>query len=357
MRKRVVDRLRFQATVLAHVRDAVVATDGQQRITYWNRGAQRLYGVPVAEALGADLEEIYTCRWLDPEDEQLCRSALASQGWWCGESVHVKRDGTEIHVQSTISVLTDQHGGGCGRLALTRDIGGRKEMEERLARSEKLAALGRLAGGVAHELRSPIAAIANATFLLRAGLTSPRSEVREALNILDHELGNCRRILTSLLDYTRARQPDLRRADPNRLLREALAHLEQPPNIEVETHLADQMPTILADGAQLEQVVQNIVWNAVRAMPDGGTLTIRTRVASPDSICISFTDSGCGIPQKALSKLFEPLYTTRRDGVGMGLAVTKALVDAHGGRIDVESRVGEGSTFTVTLPIGHQGGL
>ncbi len=234
--------------------------------------------------------------------------------------------------------------------------------QERLVRQEKLAILGQLAGGVGHELRNPLGAIKNAVFFLNMALLEPGPEVWETLEILNQEVVACERIIGSLLDFARPRAPVPRRVDVNAIMRETLARTALPESVEVATHLDDTLPAIQADPDQLGMVFGNLLRNAVQAMPGGGRLSVTTRPVPSASplllgewsgvrwVAVSVADTGVGIPEEDLPKLFEPLFSTKAQGIGLGLAVSKLLVAAHGGSVEVQSQVGQGSTFTVKLP-------
>ena len=228
------------------------------------------------------------------------------------------------------------------RLQAERQEKERKEMQQRLLRSEKLAVLGQLAGGVGHELRNPLGAIKNAAYFLNMALEKPEPEVKETLEILEQEVASSERIISSLLGFARPKPPTLRKVDINSIIQEALSRASVPENVEAVSQLDKTVPTILADPDQLGQVFGNIILNAVQAMPEGGKLTIKSEVPAPEWVNISFTDTGIGIPKENLTKLFEPLFTTKAKGIGLGLAVTKTLVEGLGGTIEAQSEVGKG---------------
>ena len=232
--------------------------------------------------------------------------------------------------------------------------------QESLIRKEKLAVLGQLAGGVAHELRNPLAVIKNAAYCLNLVLEEPDVEIREMLEILDKQVGTADKIISSLLDFARTRPPIRRKVDVNDVVRETLSRTPLPdaPRVEVVLELDEDLPPILADPDQLVQVFGNLVRNGVQAMSQGGQVTIKTSEecrgdpgGRPEWVTVSVADSGAGISEENLKKIFEPLFTTKAKGIGLGLALVKTLVEGHGGTIGVESQVGEGSTFTVRLPI------
>ncbi len=229
----------------------------------------------------------------------------------------------------------------------TREL---SDAQQQLVRSERLAALGELAGGVSHELRNPLGAIKNASYFLNMTLDQSDPEVRETLGILEREVTTAEGIITSLLDYTRARPPTRRKVNANEIVREALSRVEIPENITVVDELDSSLSPVMADPAQLLQVFANITINAVQAMPSGGHLTLHTEVRADGRTAISFADDGVGITPEDQNRLFEPLFTGRAKGIGLGLSITRTLVEGHGGSVEVASAVGRGSKFTVLLP-------
>ncbi len=229
-----------------------------------------------------------------------------------------------------------------------------KELEkaqEELVRTEKLAMVGRLAGGVAHELRNPLSAIKNAAFLLNKALEEPNPEMKEMLEMLEKEAAISERIISNLLDFARQKQPVQQRININEVIQDALLCIAVPNNVSVVKLLNDELPKIQADPDQLAQVFRNVILNAIQSMSENSRLIIKSYAPQPKWIAVSFTDTGEGIPKEKLNMIFEPLFTTKEKGLGLGLALAKTLVERHGGTIDVESEVGEGSTFKVNLPI------
>jgi len=234
--------------------------------------------------------------------------------------------------------------------ALKDAYGRLQETQEQLIRHEKLAALGKLAGGVGHELRNPLGAIKNAAYFLNMVLEEPEPETKEALEILEREVGTSEKIISSLLDFARPKPPTRRKVDVNDVLQETLSRTTVPENIQVVSQLDQAMPGILADPDQLGQVFGNIILNGIQAMLEGGQLVIESGMKNPEWVTVSFTDTGMGISRENLGKLFEALFTTKAKGIGLGLPIANDLVKEHGGAIHVESEVGSGSTFTVGLP-------
>jgi signal transduction histidine kinase len=232
------------------------------------------------------------------------------------------------------------------------------EAQEQLLRQEKLAILGQLAGGVAHELRNPLGSIRNAVYFLDMALETPTPEIKNSLQILNRGVDTAERIIHSLLDFARTNVPTRQEIDLNHVIQETLSHVNVPENIQATFQRDEDLPLILADPGQLERVLDNLIRNAIQAMPDGGRLALQTsaspQVLEPGWVSVSCSDTGVGIPPENLEQIFEPLFTTKSKGIGLGLAITRTLVQAHGGSIQVHSQEGQGSTFTMRLPTGEE---
>ncbi len=226
--------------------------------------------------------------------------------------------------------------------------------QDHLVRRERLTVLGQLAGGVAHELRGPLASIKNAVYFLNAVLERPESEIKETLEILDREVETSGRIISGLLDLARPKLLVREQIDIADIVKDIVSRTQVPDDVEVTNRLDEMLPEILADPEQLFQVFGNIIRNAIESMPKGGQLVIEWHTPSAGRVAVSFTDTGVGIPVDELRKVFEPLFTTKARGLGLGLPHTKILVDAHGGTIDIESQAGQGTTVTVGLSIGGE---
>jgi len=223
-----------------------------------------------------------------------------------------------------------------------------------LFRSEKLASLGKLAAGVAHEINNPLTGILTNSSLLLEDLEAddPR---REDVEVMVRETMRCREIVKRLLDFARQTKPHKRPSSINALIDNIVLLVRNQAtfrNIAIEKNLSDRVPDVLIDPDQIQQVFINIVLNAAEAMTKGGKLAIRTGLA-PDtqSIVVSFSDTGPGISEAMREKIFDPFYTTKEHGTGLGLSISYGIVEQHGGAINVESTVGQGSTFTIQLPV------
>jgi len=265
---------------------------------------------------------------------------------------------------------------------------------EELIRKEKLSVLGQLAGFVGHEIRNPLGVMNNAVYFLKTVMPDADDIVKEYLDIIKHEIDNSQQIITDLLDFARTKKPQASPVAINELIIKVLGKCIIPGNIDVQTDIPDALPEVNIDPFQMGQVLRNLITNAVQAMPKGGVLRISARpvsgskfevssgepeigdhpqrgeriqegaVSEPETlnfklqtgfIEISITDTGSGISPENMEKLFQPLFTTKTKGIGLGLTICKNIVEANGGRIEVESRLDSGTTFTITLPCEKRG--
>jgi PAS domain S-box-containing protein len=230
------------------------------------------------------------------------------------------------------------------------------EAREELVRKEKLAILGQLSGSVAHELRNPLGVMSNAVYYLKLVHCDADETTKEYLEIITHAIDDSRRIITDLLDFARTRQPQRQSVSAEELVRQSLERCSIPDNVTVTVDFPQALPSLNADPLQLEQLLTNFITNGVQAMPDGGALRVWARRADNDFVAISVADTGKGITPEHMKKLFQPLFTTKAKGVGLGLVVCRNLAEANGGRIEVESEVGKGTSFTVVLPVEKEAG-
>jgi signal transduction histidine kinase len=225
-----------------------------------------------------------------------------------------------------------------------------KEAEQRLLKSERLAAIGELAGMVGHDLRNPLTGIAFATYYLEKKNGSKiDGKSRKMLRIIEEDIERSNKIINDLLEYSREIRLELAEATPKSMVKEALATLEIPKNVQVQDKTRDQ-PRLKVDPKRMQRVFVNIIRNAFEAMPKGGQLAITSRKLET-GVAFTFSDNGVGIPKDNIDKLWNPLFTTKAKGMGFGLPICKRFVEAHEGSISVESEVGKGTSFTVTMPL------
>ena len=225
------------------------------------------------------------------------------------------------------------------------------EAQESLVRREKLAMLGQLAGGVGHELRNPLGVMTNAIYYLLMVLKEAPADVKEYLGILRTQIALSEKIVGDLLDFARVKKPQLETLPVEKIVREQLERVGDLDGVKLVEDIAAGLPPVRVDRVQIGQVVLNLMTNALQAMEDGGgTLEVRTRRGENGFVRLDVSDTGVGMTPSQLDKIFEPLFTTKARGIGLGLAVSRSLVHANGGEISAVSEPGKGSTVSIDLP-------
>jgi len=224
-----------------------------------------------------------------------------------------------------------------------------REAQDKLLRSERLATVGRLGASVAHELRNPLGVINNSIYYLRTKLRDANPKITKHLDIVEREVGTANGIITDLMSFVRVPQMRLELTDANQLLAAALARVPAPANVEVIPSYTQGLPLVQADVDKMQQVFTNLLQNAVQAMPQGGVLRVGTEM-SEGQVVFRFRDSGVGIAEEDMARIFEPLFTTKAKGIGLGLSIVKLLIEAQEGVVRVSSQPGQGACFTVAIP-------
>jgi PAS domain S-box-containing protein len=351
-RKQIERQMRFNAEVLDKISDAVVVIDNKGIVNYWNKGAERLYGLSEEEAFGQPLGELYQFLWMKPEDEQASVQALKTRGFWSGDNIHIKRDGVRLYVQSSVSAINDKDGKVIGMLAVIRDITGHTELDH--LKDEFI-------GLVSHELRTPLTVIIGSleTVLSKHELL-PQDEINELLKDAFCEAESLSNILENLLELSRtqARQLQLY-PEPMRIEKLAKNVVKDLKGQSAHQFILDfpgELPPVEADTLRVRRILYNLVQNAVKYSPAGSRVEIFAR-QEPDYLVIGVRDSGSGISEEDQAKLFHSFQRLGLEqsadikGIGLGLMVCLRLVEAHGGKLWVESEPGKGSTFYFSLPL------
>lgn len=347
-RKRAEEATLQLAAIVETSDDAIIGKSVDGTIVSWNQGAERIYGYSADEVRGKPMSILAPPGHPD-EIPQILEGIKRGEHIDHFETVRVKKDGREVYVSLTISPVKDASGKITGASTIARDITERKKMQEQLARKERLAILGQLAGGVSHELRNPLGVISNAVYYLQTVLSEADETTREYLKLISSEVRRGEKIVSDLLDFARVKAAEREEITVRDLVTQVLDRQPPPEEVKVTTKIAPDLPPLFVDPQQISQVLVNLVTNAYDAMPQGGELTIKAQ-ARKDKVGLSITDTGCGVPQENIKRLFEPLFSTKARGIGLGLAVSKNLVEVNGGSIEAESKEGKGSTFTVILP-------
>jgi len=334
----------------------IVLVGGDGCIVESNPAFEEIVGYSAEELRGRDLDELAHPDSVHP-DLDLFEALMAGQlDRYHLEKRYIHKDGRAVWV--ALSVTAIRAGEGRPRLALkmVEDITEKRRAQQALIQAEKLSATGRLAASLAHEINNPLQAVIGCLDLLEGALAQGQDPGRY-LEVAQRELGRAARVVGRLRDlHRRAAAEEREDADVNALIEhmlEVAAGQCKRRRIEVEWCRADDLPSILAVPDQLQQVFLNLILNAVDAMPDGGQLQVSTaRTDTPEGVAVRIADTGVGISAEHLPRLFEPFYTTRPDGLGLGLYVSRNIVEQHGGRVEVESTLGGGTAFTVWLPLG-----
>ncbi len=330
------------AEVLKESTNAIVCIDPEGEIVYWNRGAELLYGYRPGEILGQNAQKLVPDGTKSLADKNNHTSEfLTKRLTKSGEdiSVLVRREESDEEVKECV---------GC--IAIQENLDKLQELERQLSHSEKLATIGEMAAGLAHEIKNPLAGIAGAIQVL--GDTLPDEDERRP--VVEKVLEQVRRIdgtVRDLLTYARPKAAKLARTDLHEVIDNALGVVVLFPQIRINVvrHFQTGLPEAMVDPQQFGQVLSNLLINAIQAMPDGGTLTVST-FSDPKGIQVSVRDSGKGIPKSKLDRIFDPFYTTKTRGTGLGLPICRRVVEAHHGRISASSRSGQGAEFSIQLP-------
>jgi PAS domain S-box-containing protein len=290
---------------------------------------------------------------INPDDLRRYYSELPQlwkQGRPSVEYRFLHKDGTYRWIREEAKVIRDAAGKPMEVIGYWTDVTEQKRMEVELVKSQRFATIGETAAMVGHDLRNPLQGMTGAVHYLRTKEDSRLSkEGKEMLQLITEDIGRSDKIINDLLEYSKELRLELSETNVKSITEDALAKVKIPKGIRVVNSTKNQPPMRL-DLEKMRRVFLNLTLNAVDAMPKGGTLTIAS-TSSGDNVHITFKDTGEGMTTETLAKLWSPLYTTKAKGMGFGLPVAKRLVEAHGGSISVETKVGKGSTFTVTLPI------
>lgn len=321
----------------------IITVDGQRRITSCNRAAEGISGWRADEVMGRKVEEIF------PEIKAAAEMTASDRA----ECEASRKNGEKIPVGYSWSPL---HGTGTednSFILSLKDLSLIREMEARVQQSEKMAAVGEMAAGVAHEFRNPLAAISGSTQLLAQRLRD-QPEQEKLLAIITRECDRLEAAVRNFLLFSRPANPQKQWLNLKELWEESASLINQSPECTDQHRLRGEMPDdleIWADREQLRQVLLNLVSNACQAMPDGGEIKCRAepgRTGDGQGVTIKVQDQGSGIPPEIHEKIFNPYFTTRQDGTGLGLAIVHQLIKGHGGHISVDSTPG-GTTFTIEL--------
>jgi PAS domain S-box-containing protein len=360
---RVKHQIEEQKALLDRTQDAILIFEPEGRILYWNKGAERIYGWSSTEATGRFIGEFIHS---DVHKFRDVNTLVIDTGEWAGEMHHLNRERHELIVESRWWLVRDRDGRPKSILAINTDVTEKRRIEVQFMRAQRMESLGILAGGIAHDLNNILTPIMLSIDVLKS--MTPDAHQKSILETIEISARRGSDIVQQVLSFARGMEGQRIVIQPKYLLKD-IEHIVNdtfPKDIRLELVLPHDTWSILGDPTQVQQVLLNLCVNARDAMPNGGTLTIKTENCLADEhyvamnrqaklgsyVAISVTDVGVGVPADIIDTIFEPFFTTKEvgKGTGLGLSSVKAIVKNHGGFINVYSELGRGSTFKVYLP-------
>jgi two-component system, NtrC family, sensor kinase len=346
----------YEAAINAFFHEDVMLIGRDYRILDINDTMLKKMGLPRASVLGMHCYELSHGRDKPCDGkEHPCPLIECLNTGKASQATHIHRDKENNKLYYSIScypIFNNSEAAGAVEISkdITRDI----LLQKRLVEQQKLASVGQLAAGVAHEINNPLTTILTTAMLIQEDMDADDPNYQE-LETISRETLRCRRIVTSLLDFARQSKPVKALHDINKIVLESMALTRKQAafkDVAFEAALSDPMPMINLDKDQIQQCLINLALNGIEATDAGGIIRFASRIVpEKEAVEITVSDTGRGIPENALDRLFEPFFTTRDKGTGLGLAITHGIIQQHGGSIDVESKLGEGTTFRIHLPI------
>src|SRR6266850_350596 len=353
---------RFTEAIVDTLPLSLYAIDRDYRIVAWNRNRELgELGLPRGEVLGKNIFEVLTKQSRELLEREFGRVFSTGEIHRVEQETIAESGETKHWLISKIPMRADESDEVTHVITVGENITARVKADRAVARAEKLAAVGRLAAGVVHEINNPLATIAACAESLEkrieegAFANSPEeADLREYLGLIRDEAFRCKNITNGLLDFSRLRAGQRVPVDVAEIIKAAarlVTHQQRGNNIQIDVEAAAGLPRVSGDVSQLQQAVVALATNAIDAMPEGGTLTLRASCSGP-RVLVQVIDTGIGIPPENMTRIFDPFFTTKDvgRGTGLGLAVCYGILSDHGGRLDVRSTVGTGTTFTITLP-------
>jgi two-component system sensor histidine kinase PilS (NtrC family) len=333
----------FNRDVIQSMQSGLLTVDLKDRITFLNKSGEKILGIKITPYKDFSIKDLF------PDLKENFHEGLRSRM----ETALQRSDGGEIKLGLSLSPLKDHRGNKVGQIITFQDLTLIKEMEESMRRSEKMATIGQLAAGIAHEIRNPLASISGAIQLLKEDKEGGESAQR-LMEIVLAESGRLNRLITDFLLYAQPPKLNKKKVDVGVLVDSTLEVFSRSPQWTKGIKLAKRMEpsvTISADPQQLEQVLWNLFINAVDAMEGKGMLEVKVhKDGGGQTVTLLVSDTGKGISSKDINKIFDPFFTTKEGGSGLGLSIVHKIVEIHGGNISAESRPNHGTTFTLTLP-------
>lgn len=343
--------------------DVIFTLDAESHIRSWNRSAERVFGWRAEEIVGNPLAMLVPPEVLKMGELQRIDNEIARDGRCHLETVRLAKDGRRVPVEVSVSLLRDPQGHPIGQSKILRDITERKRLEEDKLRAERLAVIGAMSARLAHEIRNPLSSITlnidlvgDEIEMLAKERVGAADEARSLLRSIDSEVRRIQRVTEDYLQFARMPKPRRARISLNETVSQGISFMESlfaATGVKVETDLNESLPAINGDEGQLWQAVLNLVRNSIEAMPNGGTLTLRTAPVR-SVIALTISDTGKGMTEEERQQIFKPFFSTKPSGTGLGLPLVQQVVAEHGGTIRCESAPGQGTTFIIELPCAEE---
>jgi len=327
----------------------LIATDKDGRIAFYNSTAERITGLDLARARGKEPDSVLP--------SHLCGLKKSLD---LGESINEKEMECEftenkiVPVSISASQIINEEGQFVGQVLIIRDLGEVRHLQDEIRRKEKLAAIGGLAAGVAHEIRNPLSSIKGIASYYKSKFEDG-SEDKEMAGVMIEEVDRLSRVISELLEFARPTKLNRKLTDMNELLKHSTRLVEQEAaakKVDIRLNLTSDPVKADIDPDRLTQCFLNLFLNALQAMESDGRLTVSSSTGVNGNIAIDIKDDGLGISAENLSKIFDPYFTTKPKGTGLGLAIVHKIVEAHRGQIKVRSTIGQGTMFSIALPLG-----
>ncbi len=331
---------------------ALYAINLDGNITYYGMGSEAIFGWHKNEII---FKHISSLHLYDDIAHKLpfILEQVKNSGRYELETYFVNKSGQSFPVNLTVSKFVDRNGNIAGYIFMAKDITEKRKLEYQVFQSEKLAAVGQLVAGIAHEINNPVFVISGRTDMLLARKSLDK-KIKDNLKIICTQADRIRKLVDRFLEFTRKKSPSNEELDINKVLSGVLPLLAYHKlllhNIKIVKLLSKGLPKIKGDAHQLQEVFINLFINAYQAMPEGGLLTIKTKNLFNGFAQITINDTGCGIAPEDLKNIFMPFFSTKKDGTGLGLSICYNIIKNHNGTIEIESQVGKGTTFTIKLP-------
>jgi PAS domain S-box-containing protein len=346
---------RFMANILRDSADAIITMDPDDVVTSWNKGAESIFGYAANEIIGRPINILVPPELREAQElESIGRRFRAQGAVRNHQTERITKDGRRIQVIFTRTAIKDDSGKIVGSSSVLKDVTSFRGLERQLADAEHLATMGELSAGLAHEIKNPLAGIKGAIDVMRDSLPAGDAQ-REILGDVLHEVNRIDKIVRDLLNYAKPKPPSHSSVELPGLVQRIVAIARKGPkhhSIQIDVRQLAPVPGFTGDENQMEQVLMNLLLNAQNALPSGGHIEVTLDYNDQARIIrMEVKDNGPGIPEEIRKRIFQPFFTTRTDGTGLGLATCLKNMQYHGGSIEVQSEVGHGTTFVVTIPL------